>query len=352
MDLIIKLLKLKIVKALFFLLFICFIASLYFYKDWYIRQYHKCVGFYYVNKGDKAFKKRNYQKAIDYYRAGLRQYPEHSNASCNLGSIYVSYENYTEAVNSYKNALKHKPDYMFCRMDLGIILAEKMASYDKAIQEYGRITSTSPKIITIPLVYSNRKTTNLNRGIAYYNMGLAYRGKSVFMGDRKSLSVKYLQKARDSYIKAQKYLKKDYDNTYNLALTNHLLGDYNNAAKDYCRAININPMKYEAHYNYAILLRAMNRNRESLEEFEKTTLLLDLEGKQERSKYVFGIIRDINRRILNEGNYEYLKNRVDLTSLPKDEIVYHKGKVLYDKQKDYDMNKLLRCKYNKEFEEP
>ena len=64
MNLIIKLLKLRITKLLLFLLFIAFLASLYFCKDWYFIQYHKCIGFYYVNKGDKAFKEKKYQQAI------------------------------------------------------------------------------------------------------------------------------------------------------------------------------------------------------------------------------------------------------------------------------------------------
>ncbi len=351
MGLIIKLLKLKIVKATFLIMFICFLASLYFYKDWYIRQYHKCVGFYYVNKGDKAFRTRKYQKAINYYKAALTHYPGHSGASCNLGNIYVSFENYYEAVNAYENALRYRPDYMVCRMDLGIILAEKMANYDRAIQEYGNIINSKPQIVHIPFIYSNKKMTTVNKGRALYNMGLAYRGKSVYMGDKASISVKYLKQARDSYIKAKSYLKHDYDNTYNLALTNHLLGDYNAAAREYCNAINIDPERYEAHYNFALLLRSMKRNKEALTEFEKTTLLLDYDNNRKRNKYILGIIREITRRILSEGDVDYLKNRDDITSLNKDDIVYYKGKVIASKQKDYNMKKMLKCKLNKEFEE-
>ena len=94
MGLIIKLLKLKFTKVILLLLFIAFIASLYFYRSWYITQYHKAVGFYYVNKGDKAYREKKYQNAVELYRIGLKHYPGHSNASCNLGNIYVSFENY------------------------------------------------------------------------------------------------------------------------------------------------------------------------------------------------------------------------------------------------------------------
>ena len=323
-----------------------------FCRDWYFVQYKKCVGFYYVNKGDKAFKEKKYQKAIDNYKTALKNYPGHSRASCNLGNIYVSFENYYEAVSAYENALKYSPNYMGCRMDLGIILSEKMANYDKAIQEYGRIVNAHPFTINIPLVYNNKATTEANKGLAYYNMGLAYRGKAVYMGDKSSSSVKYLKKAKEAYENAEKYLKNDYDNTYNLALTNHLLGDYNSAGSEYCKAINIRPDSFEAHYNFALLLRSMNKNKEALVEFEKTTMLLDYSGDgTNKNKYIFGIINEIKRRIINEGDYQYLKERTDVNSLSASDITYSKGKILADKQKTFKMNDLMKCTYGNQFEE-
>ncbi len=360
MYLLIKILRLKITKILLFLLFIGFLASLYLCKDWYIVQYHKCKGFYYVHKGDKAFRERKYQTAIDLYKIALQNYPGHSRASCNLGNIYVSFENYYEAVNAYENALKYSPNAIACRMDLGIILSEKMADYDKAIQEYGRIININPFTINIPFIYDNKKSTTQNKGLAYYNMGLAYRGKAIYMGESSSASVKYLKKAKESYMKAEKYLKNDFDNTYNLALTNHLLGDYNAAGKEYCNAINIRPDSYEAHYNFALLLRSMEKNKEALEEFERTTMLLsyineinedNYKFNADKNKYILGIINETKRRILNEGKYEYLKERRDLTSLTDDDIVYSKGKISVSKQKDFNMKDLLKCTYGNEFEE-
>ena len=324
---------------------IAFIASLYFYKDWYIRQYHKCIGFYYINKGDRAFKKQKYQSAVENYRIGLKHYPEHAIASCNLGNIYVSFENYYEAVNAYENALKYNPNYMVCRMDLGIILAEKMADYDKAIQEYGRVIHSRPFLIHIPFVFNNKETAKANKGIAYYNMGLAYRGKAVYMGEDTAISIKYLKKAKESYENAEKYLKDDYDNTFNLALTNHLLGSYSEAADGYCDAINIKPDSFEAHYNFALLLRTMDENKLALEEFEKTTMLLDYYGNEEKNKYIYGIIAETKRRIMKYGGYDYLKQRVDSTSLADSDIVYSKGKVVVSKQKEYKMKDLLKCTY-------
>ncbi len=352
MGFIIKLLKLKITKIILSLLIITFIASFYFYKDWYIKQYHKCIGFYFVHKGDEAYKNTKYQKAVNYYKLALKHYPEHSKANCNLGNIYVSFENYYEAVNAYENALKYNPNFMVCRMDLGIILSEKMADYDKAIQEYGKVINTNPwMLINIPFLFNNKQTTHTNKGIAYYNMGLAYRGKAVYMGDNTAVSVKYLKKARDSYMNAIKYLKNDFDTYYNLALTNHLIGDYKSAGIQYCKAINIEPENFEAHYNMALLLRTVRLNEEALNEFEKAAMLIDSSLKDDKYKYIFGIMNEMKRRIINEGKFEYLSKRIDLTSLPPEEINYFHGKVILSKQKEFNKKEFFKCNYEKTLEE-
>ena len=350
MSFIIKLLKSAVVKMLFIILIIAFFASLYFCKGWYITQYNKVIGYYYVHQGDKAYRERNYTKAVMNYRKALSLYPGHYRASWNLGNIYVSFENYYEAVNAYERALKYSPNFMVCRMDLGIILAEELSDFDKAIQEYGRVTNSHPFPINIPFIISNKDSIQTNKGLAYYNMGKAYRGKAVYMGDRTKIAYKYLRKAKESYEQAEKYLKNDYDNTFNLAFTNHLLGDYHDAAVKYCKAININPESYEAHYNFGLLLRTMGQNDKALSELEKTTMLIDEMHTDEKNKAVYGLITEIKRRIINNGDYDFLKERVDVTALSNKDIKYVNGKVVVT-QKDSQIKELLKCPYTKEFEE-
>lgn len=327
------------------------IASLYFYLDWYKIQYNKIIGCHYVYLGDKAFRSKKYQKAIDNYKLALKYYPQHVKASWNLGNIYVSFENYYEAVNYYENALKYSPNFMVCRMDLGIILAEEFADYDRAIEEYNKVVNSSPYILRIPFIFNNKKSTLENKGLAYYNMGLAYRSKAINNGENHFETIRYLKKAKDAYEQAQKYLENNYDNTFNLALTNHLLGDYSDAAEQYCQAINIKPINFEAHYNFGLLLRELNKPKAALDEFEKTTLVIDYNGEDDKVLHILGLINEIKRRIVNEVGYDYLKERNDLTSLSQTEIVYSKGKVTSATQKDYDFAEILKCNYKNEYEE-
>lgn len=335
---------------LFCLIFLAIIASLYFYKDWYKIQYKKIIGCHYVFLGDKAFRAKNYQKAIDNYQSALNYYPQHAKAGWNLGNIYVSFENYYEAINCYEKALKYSPNFMACRMDLGIILSEELAEYDRAINEYEKVVNAAPFILRIPFVFDNKKTTMENKGLAYYNMGLAYRNKALNNSENQFETVKYLKKAKDSYEQAQKYLQNNYDNMFNLALTNHLLGDYSDAAEQYCSAINIKPINFEAHYNLGLLFRELNRQKEALDEFEKTNIVIDYNGEEDKVKHILGLITEIKRKIINESGYNYLKDREDITSLSKSEIIYSKGKITSSSQKEYDLAEILKCNYSDNIE--
>ncbi len=352
MNIIINLFKKTVTKVILLILVLLFLLSLFVFWGWYEKQYNKLWGFYYVYQGDKAFKEAKFQKAVDYYHTGLKYYPEHSKAQCNLGNIYVAYENYYAAADAYENALKYDPNFIMCRMDLGIILSEKLANYDQAIQEYGKVTETNPFLIHLPFIYNNVNSVKQNKGLAYYNMGLAYKGKSLYMGEKTLASTEYLMKAKEAYIKAKSILKKDYDTHYNLALTNQLLGDYKDAGLEYCKAIDVSPFNYEAHYNLAILLREMKLYKESLLEFEKAGLILDINGDSAKTKYLYGIVGEIKQKIINSGDYDYLKKRTDSVASDAGHIIYKNGKVYIGTDSDQEIAKVLKnCPSKKYFNE-
>lgn len=327
-------------------------ASIYFFPNWYEKQYKKIWGYYYVYKGDKAYKKLKYQKAVDYYIKGLEYYPEHSKARCNLGNLYVVYENYYDAADAYDEALKYKPDYIACRMDYGIILSQQLADYDKAVQQYGKIVDSKPFLFYIPFIYNNLKSVKENKGLAYYNMGVAYRNKSIYMGENKHASLQYLKKAKDSYDNAKKIIPKDYDTHYNAALTNQLLGNVKEAGLEYCKAIQIKPYNFEAHYNYALLLRSLNFNKEALSELEKAGILADTEADITQQKYIYEILSETKKTLVNQGEIEFLKNRTEESATDKSELAYQDGKVILKEENDKMLTKkLMECPKQKYFEE-
>lgn len=288
-----KLFKKTISKVITALLVIVFGISVFVFWGWYEKQINKLRGIYYVNEGDKAYREHKLEDAIKAYKTGLKYYPEHSLARCNLGNIYVKYEDYISAIEQYEEALKYDPKFMVCRMNLGIVSAEKLSDFDKAIREYQTVIDTKRVTFHVPLIFDSVTSTKENRTIAWYNMGLAYRGKSMLSGEKTHASDDYLQKASDCYQKAYKRKKDSYKINYNYGLTNHLLGNYKEAGLGYCRAIELEPMAFEAHYNLAILLRKLGKLKEAQEELEKSMLIVNTGVDPFIARYVFDVYSQV-----------------------------------------------------------
>ncbi len=312
MQKIFKILK-KIFSKTSIIIFMClFGASLFFFWSFYERQYHKCIGMYDVYRGDKAYKTGDLQKAIDFYTEGLNHYPAHYDAWFNLGNIYVSYEDYYSAAEAYRNAIEYNKKFTLARMNLGIISAEKLGDFDGAIFQYQSIINSRGFLWFIPFVFSNKKSEKFNKGLAYYNMGVAYREKSLYQDLDKEYSASYMQKAIESYVKAADILNDDYDSRYNLALMYQLTGDFQNAGLNYCKAIEISPMNYEAHYNLAVLLKHLKMYKEAYNEIEKATILVTNNTSNINvTNYVFDVLNEISRILIVNGINNHLVEKLD-----------------------------------------
>ena len=317
---------------------------IYTHPHFFIKQVDKVRGVYYVHKGDKEYKKLKLQKAINYYTRAVTLYPEHYGAWYNLGNIYVVFEDYYSAVDAYEKAFEHNPKMMIARMNYGIVSSEKLGDFDGAINQYDEIIKTKRHLLSIPFVYSNRKSYKVNKGLAYYNKGVAYKQKSLYIGDTWELRRQYLQKALEAYKEACKILKKDYDARYNLALSYHLLGDYREAGMTYCKAIELEPMNYEAHYNLAVLLRHMKYYKESKEEFEKALALLtnSSDGISTRQRYIFDVLNDVTRTILANTENNLIEKLSDEPVSESSKVTYVNGRMVLTDEMDKTILKNLK----------
>ncbi len=320
------------VRICSFLLFILFIVSIFVFKDFYKSQWHKTLSFYYVYIGDSAYKKHKPQKAIESYVKALELYPKHYRAQYNLGNLYVVYEDYYSALDSYSKALQVKPDYTVARINYAIVLSEAAFNYDRAIEEYNLAVSNIPKWFYIPFIVNKKHSFKHNKAVAYYNQGLAWRGKSLLEGEDRFLARQYLENAVNSYEKALKTMK-TFDIYYNLAIVHHLLRNSDYAGYYYCKAIEKEPMRYEGHYNYAILLRGMKKYADSMEEFKKAGLLLDAKGDGNKTRYVYDILNEVNQKYSISDEYLHLKESIEEEKKQgietiKEETTYVKGKTL------------------------
>lgn len=338
----------------FFIIFVLVCCmGIFFYWGWFVKQYDKCLGMYYVYRGDKAYKKAKLQNAIDYYNRGLELYPSHYGAWFNLGNIYVVYEDYYAAADAYEKAIEYNNNFTLARMNLGIISTEKLGDFNGAITQYNAIIHAQKHLWNIPFIFNNQKSERINRGLAYYNMGVTYREKSLYQDGNKELINKYLQDAIQSYKNAAKILKNDYDTHYNLALVYHLYGDYQDAGLNYCKAIEIRPMDYEAHYNLAVLLRHLRMYKEAYNEIEKASILISNSdnANTNTSTYVFDILNEVSRTLVVNDEYRYLVEHID-DNEQSNTVTYVNGKIVSTDELDKAMLKNLKtCESKSFFEE-
>ena len=326
----------KIFSKATLVVLICILALLtFFFWGWIEKQAFKVKGMYLIYKGDQAYAQDNMAKTLEYYQEGLKLYPEHYEAWFNLGNIYAVYEDYYSAVDAYEHAIKHNPKFVMARMNLGIIYSEDLGFFDEAIDQFDTITEIRLLKLWIPFVYSNIKSVRGNRGIAYFNKGVAYKQKAMYLPlEKRYLAYQYLGEAIEAYTDALKVLKRNYDIFYNRAVAHHLRGEYKEAGLDYCKAIKLEPMRFEAHYNLAVLLRHLNRYRDSIDELQKAAMLI-LETPDEsglQSAYIFNLLNDVSRKFITSD--EYYTNK--LTDEPTTGIsyTYVNGKIVPDEEFD------------------
>ena len=315
---------------------LCILALLaFFYWGWIEKQVMKVKGMYYIYKGDQAYSQDNMAKTLEFYNRGLELYPEHYEAWFNLGNIYAVYEDYYSAVDAYEHAIRHNPKFVMARMNLGIVYSEDLGFFDEAIEQFDTITKIGIFKLWIPFVYSNIKSVNGNRGIAYYNKGVAFKQKALYLPlEKKYLAYKYLGDAVDAYSKALKILKKNYDVYYNRAVAYHLRGEYREAGLDYCKAIELEPMRFEAHYNLAVLLRHLNRYSDSINELQKAAMLI-LETPDEtglQTAYIFNLLNEVTRRFITSD--EYYTQKLDEEPKAYSGYTYVNGKIVPDEEFD------------------
>ena len=326
----------RFLRKLFPLLFILALAGLgYYYQDKVLEQYRHAKGVYYIYKGDQAYAADNMGKTLEYYLKGLELYPKHYEAWFNLGNIYAVHEDYYSAIDAYEHAIQANPKFVLARMNMGIVYSEDLGFFDEAIAQFDEVSKINLFKLWIPYVYSNVKSTKINKGFALFNKGVAYRQKTLYLPlDKQHLAYEFLGKAIEAYTQALLFVQKNYDIYYNRAVAHHLRGEYKLAGLDYCKAIEIEPMNFEGHYNLAVLLRRLNHNRESIAELEKAALLIseNPRSSEVQTTYIFNLLNEVTRKFITSE--EYYTQKITDEPMSGMKYTYVNGQIVADEEFD------------------
>ena len=93
-------------------------------------------------KGNNAFFKKNFNKAIEYYLKTIELRPNDAHAYNNLGNSYKEIKNYSKAINAFQNAIILKPDYASAHYNLGIVY-QKNKNFEIALDSYRKAARLS-----------------------------------------------------------------------------------------------------------------------------------------------------------------------------------------------------------------
>lgn len=189
------------------------------------------------NRGRIYYDMEDYNKAIEDFTFALKLYPYSVDALINRGLSYYKIEKYDKALKDYNLALSINTDgdIYHNRGDL----YDKKGDYEKAVKDY----SDAIKI-------------NVDDREAYEKRGEVY------------IKLKNPKEAIRDLTKALEY-EKSPKIFFNRAIAWEMLGEYENALKDYGESIDLNPEYNEAYNNRGLIYIKFGMHEEAIRDYTK-----------------------------------------------------------------------------------
>ena len=103
-------------------------------------------------KGAEAYKNKNYQDAINYFRSALEKVPEKVSLHYNMGLSFYEMNDFTTACDSFKKALRINKNYEDARYMLSVSYF-KLRDYAQAEREARRLKAINDKRANVLLNY-------------------------------------------------------------------------------------------------------------------------------------------------------------------------------------------------------
>jgi len=170
----------------------------------------------YYHKGNTAYEKGDYQKAIENYNMAIILNPTFSEAYFNRGLCYYNLKNFDKAITDYTKSAELDPKNAVIYNNRGDAFYRKQ-DFDKAIVDYDKAIALNPKYLK-----------------AYYNRGLAY------------ACLQDYERAVEDFDKVVE-LNPNFAEAYHIrGLAYDYMNNFDKAIADYDKAIELNPNFTEA----------------------------------------------------------------------------------------------------------
>jgi len=191
------------------------------------------------------------QKAIDYYKALLAEYPDAGTAYNNIGRAYMQMRRHDDAIAAFKQALRLEPNVMLTYNSLNQIYLYELGDLDAAAA-----------VCQQQLAYNDQNPWPYNN-LGWIALG---RGNPV--------------QAREQFQKALSINPRSTDYLFRLAIAYRLERRYRDALDTVLKAAAIDPTARAAYYDAGIAARGMGDERSARSHFATFRQLVEKELRQ------------------------------------------------------------------------
>ncbi len=193
------------------------------------------------NDGNTAFKKGQYEVALESYNKAISLNESYPHALYGKGLALVRLRRYDDAIQAYRAAVEIDPGYAAAWSAMGAAYS-RAGNIDAAIEAYVKAVETDP-----------------NSSRTLYNLGTAY------------LRIKENQKAINAFTRATQ-VDPEYAKAYNsLGIAHKNAGNYDQAIMAFSNAVSIESDLDEAWARLASAYNEMGQTGEALNAAEKVT---------------------------------------------------------------------------------
>ncbi len=235
--------------------------------------------FFYLGK--ISLREKKFKEALDFINKAIHINPNYAPAFYQLGNVYYNQNLYRKAIEHYKDAVKLDDQNADFHLKLGDCYYRSDIYYN-ALNEINASLGLNPsnylahflKGITVYKQAVLQELVNAFLDILSESGGANKTGKNS-VPDKRKPSIDPQQQRQVYLDMAEAFTnsigrKPNFmEATFNLALTNHEMGNPGEAEKYYLRTIQINPRLIRAHLKLAELFAELNRKPEALEQYRR-----------------------------------------------------------------------------------
>lgn len=233
----------------------------------------------------KAVDAENWEKAIQLYLAGQKQYPDNAAISQRLAWLYRKSNQPKLAESTYKAILKREPDNQDARVGLALLLEDEPGRINEAIIELRKAVKAHP-----------------NDARLLSQVGNLYKDAAENPAETRDETIKWLYgQACYYYQAALKINPRQFSTQFSLGVVEQKLNNLETSAKAYCQAVVLKPDSYEAHYNLGLVLSDLDYLQEAYRQMDRAIKILSEKGEIDTAQGLALKVQTVKNKVFNSG---------------------------------------------------